>query len=120
MVNMCFLGHFFIFQALSIGVLGQNGFGVVSTTVGPTYNLTPSAWDALYNLFGLMTTVNHPDVLMWLVDEKSVTMLVIMSFMFFTAIISQNLLLAIVYGDYCSILEEAQQHEAKLHQSLAP
>lgn len=118
MVLACFIGHFFIFQAMAIGVMGQNGFGLVSTSLDVTMNLTPNFSDALYNLFGLMTTVNHPDVLMWLVDEKSIAMLVIMSFMFFTAVISQNLLLAIVYGDYCAILEEAQQSNAKLRQGM--
>lgn len=38
-------------------------------------------WDALWNLFGLLTTVNHPDVMMWLVDEKWTAFLVIISYM---------------------------------------
>jgi hypothetical protein len=58
MVLACFIGHFFIFQALAIGVYGQNGFGVTST-VASAINSTPNCWDALYNLFGLMTTVSH-------------------------------------------------------------
>jgi len=97
-----FLGHFFIFQGLTIGTPGENGFGnkgVVST--------------ALYNLFGLLTTVNHPDVMMWLVDAKPVTFVFIISFMFFTNIIGLNLLLAIVYGQYVNILEEELKAKAK-------
>jgi len=59
----CFFAHFFIFQALATSEPTQNGFGVNGHV--PT---------AMYNLFGLMTTVNHPDVLMYL-DTKPTALL---------------------------------------------
>ena len=85
---LSFVGHFFIFQALTVGVPGQAGFGTGGNIGGATYNL-----------FCFLTTVNHPDVMMWLVDAKPLlTWLTIISYMFFTFIIGLNLLLAIVAG----------------------
>ena len=37
--------------------------------------------DAFYNFFGLLTTVNHPDTLMAIVDEKWYTYLFILAYM---------------------------------------
>jgi len=62
MICCSFLGHFFIIQAFAQTCNDvQNGFGVLGwNSPDGTANLTPNVWDALYNLFGLMTTVNHP------------------------------------------------------------
>jgi len=111
----CLVAHFFVFQGLAYdvtpsdgsGQAGKNGFGYGGNTA-----------DAIYNIFGLMTTVNHPDVMMWLVDAKWITMVVIISFMFFTMILAQNLLLGYVYGEYCEALDEKKQYDAKLRSAL--
>jgi len=59
MVLACFVGHFFIFEGLAFGVPNpQAGFGNQDSRVGGT--MSPNYVDAVYNLFGLMTTVNHP------------------------------------------------------------
>jgi len=103
-----FFAHFFIFQGLTVGVTApQEGFGVAGNVS-----------DALYNLFGLLTTVNHPDALMWLVDAKPSAFLFIISFMFFTSIIGLNLLLAIVYGEYVGILATELETKALLRSKM--
>jgi len=51
---------------------------------------------------------------MWLVDVKPVTLFLIMVYMFLTVIISNNLLLAVVCGDYNAILEARFEADAKL------
>jgi hypothetical protein len=115
-----------VLQALSIGVYGENGFGIYSSGLHQPANSTnphrlnesPDAVLALYNLFGLMTTVNHPDVMMWLVDARPATMVVIMSFMFMCSIIANNLLLGVVYADYCDILDEKLKEEANLRSKM--
>jgi len=113
LTTSCFTAHFFVFQALAYNVwpddgqAGKNGYGYGGST-----------GDAVYNLFGLMTTVNHPDVFMWLVDKKWFTMIVIMSFIFFTMILAQNLLLGFVYGEYCEALEERLVYDAKLRSAM--
>jgi len=131
MVLCCFVAHFFIFQGFAATTFGEGGFGVkshyqitaadvitnngtltVSLDSRTVPNDSPNAWDALYNQFGLMTTVNHPDVLMYLVDQYTAVLIFIMTFIFTVNIICNNLLLAIVYGDFCSIYEEAAETDA--------
>jgi len=51
---------------------------------------------------------------MWLVDHYWIIMPVIMSFTFTVNIICNNLLLAIVYGDFCAIFEEKAKITAEL------
>ena len=95
----CFLGHFFIFQGLAVGETYKykdqkypcgdyaNGDFVPGKEYDGIYNGCNSfgpggeTWEALYNLFGLLTTVNHPDVVMWLVDRKWYTFIMILSYM---------------------------------------
>jgi len=102
-----FLAHFFIFQSLAADQPVQNGFGV-----GGDVGL------ALYNLFGLMTTVNHPDVFMALTDVKPITFAFIVSYMFFTAILANNLLLGVVYGEYCANLDNKLTEAAELRLAM--
>jgi len=105
-----FIGHFFIFQGITIGVANpQAGYG---TGYGATTGGDVST--ALYELFSLMTTVNHPDVMMWLVEARPLAFPIIISFMFFTNIIGLNLLLAIVYGEYVGILATELEGKAEL------
>jgi len=103
-----FFAHFFIFQGLTVGA------GVTGSGFGPGQNVS----DALYELFGLMTTVNHPDVMMWLVNAKPLSFLFIISFMFFTNIIGLNLLLAIVYGEYVGSLAVELERKAMLRSKM--
>lgn len=103
----CFLAHFFIFQALATSEPSQNGFGIGGDVM-----------TAMYNLFGLMTTVNHPDVLMYLVDVKPVTFFFIVTYMFFTAILAQNLLLGVVCGEYTDYLDEKMTDAAGLRKEI--
>lgn len=72
----------------------------------------------MYNLFGLLTTVNHPDVMMFLVDRKWYTFIFILTYMFTTNILGLNLLLAIVYGEYCAILEDSMVSQAELRKTM--
>jgi len=104
-----FLIHFFVFQSMAVGEAASNGWGT-----GSNANIS----DALYDLFCLLTTVNHPDTMMWLVDIKPIAFFVIMSYMFFTSIIGLNLLLGIVYGEYVSILNEDLEGEASLRAQM--
>jgi hypothetical protein len=105
-----FFCHFFIFQSLSIGTSDpQNGWGT---------NDAANVSNALYDLFSLLTTVNHPDTMLWLVDVKPASFFFIISFMFFTSIIGLNLLLGIVYGEYCTILEENLTGDAELRSDM--
>jgi len=108
LTSSCFFGHYFIFQAFAYGSnINVSDFGY-GGNIG----------NAIYNLFGLMTTVNHPDVMMGLMDVNWVTMAVIMSFMFFTLILAQNLLLGFVYGEYCEILDTKLKYKAKLRSAM--
>jgi hypothetical protein len=107
-----YLIHFFIFQTLSTGPVGiktEHGWGAGDGA---------SVWDALYDLFSLLTTVNHPDTMMWLVDLYPLAFAAIMSYMFFTSIIGLNLLLGIVYGDYVEILETDNKALANLRAQM--
>jgi len=104
-----FIGHFFVFQGITIGVTKQEaGYGPQDGDVST----------ALYELFSLLTTVNHPDVMMWLVEQRPLAFPVIMSFMFFTSIIGLNLLLAIVYGEYVNILDSELEGKAELRSKM--
>lgn len=104
-----YLGHFFVVQGLAVGVepKGANGFG-------PGGDLG----DAMWNFFGLLTTVNHPDVLMHIVDDKWYTYFLILAYMFLTNIIMLNLLLAIVCGEYAEVLGERRDAKAKLRSTM--
>jgi len=90
-----------------VGITGQEGFGSGG-----------EVWDAFYTLFCLLTTVNHPDGLMWLADAKPAAFIFIVTFIFFTNIIGLNLLLAIVYGEYVSILASEREEKALLRSKM--
>jgi len=102
-----YIGFFFVAQALAIGV-----------SSGPPFGPGGDLGDALYNFFGLLTTVNHPDTLMAIVDEKWYTYLFILAYMFVTNIIGLNLLLAVVYGEYSEILADRKETKAKLRSQM--
>jgi hypothetical protein len=119
-------GHFFIFEGLSNGeTFGEYNCGNYGLPDYPgLYNGCVSfgpggdTWEALWNMYGLLTDTVHPDLFMWLTDRKWFTFVVIISYMFFTNLIGLNLLLAIVYGQYVEILEEAQTYRASLRNSM--
>ena len=70
-------------------------------------------------VFGLLTTVNHPDVIMWLINVKPwQTWLSLMSYMYLTFVIALNMLLAVVYGEYIDILAENLETRAALRAAM--
>lgn len=94
------------------GVPAEGGFGTGADADDANVSM------AIYNLFGMLTTVNHPDIFMWQVNQMPWTILIMMSFMFFTMIIGLNLLLAIIYGEYTSILTGQNESNAKLRAAM--
>ena len=72
---VAFMAHYFIFQGFTTAWVSSS-FDTAGLGTGPL----ASVGTAMYNLFGLMTTVNHPDVLMWMVDAKPAAFLFIITF----------------------------------------
>ena len=57
----------------------------------------------------LLTTANHPDVLMDLVESNTVYCVVIMSFMIVGNIVFMNLVLAVITDSFKTDLEDSSQ-----------
>jgi len=103
-----FLIFFFMFQGYAYH------FGVVVNEFGAG----GSVGGAFFNLFGLMTTVNHPDQFVYMVDQDWFVMVLIMAYIFSILIVAQNLLLGVVYAEYCNALDTKLKYKAKLRAAM--
>jgi len=104
-----FVAHYFFFQALHFSYAPTwSGFGI-----GGDYG------SALYNLFSVLTTENHPDAFMDVVENHNfLGSVCIMSYVLLMGILGQNLLLAVVYGEYCDHLDGEFKKKAELRSSM--
>jgi len=78
----------------SIQALHDSGFGKGA-----------NSYDGLWSLYVLMTTANHPDVLMPLVNWRYLTFFIIVAYMVVSNLMLLNLLLAVVSDEYNSHIE---------------
>ena len=61
--------------------------------------------EGLFQMFVLLTTANHPDIVMDLVHYNYLGFMAVVSYMVVTAIILMNLVLAVVANQFSEVYE---------------
>eukprot|EP00658_Telonema_sp_P-2_P022820 TRINITY_DN19136_c0_g1_i1.p1 TRINITY_DN19136_c0_g1~~TRINITY_DN19136_c0_g1_i1.p1 ORF type:complete len:2180 (-),score=510.78 TRINITY_DN19136_c0_g1_i1:180-6719(-) len=98
LIMVSFLCHYFAYQAaMDSEDKDSNGQTQWQRNLG---NPSGDAKDGLWNLFILLTTANHPDIVMSFYNEDPVSILLLLSFMCITMYFFMNLLLGVVYSAY--------------------
>jgi len=108
--------HYFlirtIYSELDIKDGGRSGFAHSS------HDRLENAANAFYRMFILMTTANHPDLLMEMVSRNILTSSVIVSYMCITNIILMNLVLAIVTDCFELEISETSRDKYELREAM--
>ena len=122
------LVHYFVYQMIystyEIANTQGSGFGCEVT---PDSNTTEAMINCIsyseplegfYQLFVLMTTANHPDILMGMVDHAPVFAVLIMSYMSLVTIVLMNLLLALVTDTFEFLTTHMREGQAEIRSAM--
>lgn len=96
-VNVLFLFFFSlaIFALMAFKLFGGRGLQWVD---GRPYFET--YWDSIFDLYVLVTTANHPDVMMPAFDESAYYVIFFVAFLVICFFIYMNIILAVIYNNY--------------------
>jgi len=107
--------HYFFINGLYIY------YDISDYAFGDPYHSTKnkaSQAEGFYQLFVLLTTANHPDILMKLFYENNRLVLVCISYMLITNIVMMNLVLAVVTDTFETVLTEQIALQETIRESM--
>jgi hypothetical protein len=106
---------FFMYYFFYLAIMNQNQMDQNLEAYPP---IVGNRADGIWNFLILLTTANHPDILLQLYSKYQVTMFVLISFMLITFFFLLSLLLGVVFNAYREIYGSAISREKKMEQII--